>query len=101
MLTKEDYIKTEEQFYKALSSSILKDICLYCVTGSLGRDEVIPGWSDIDVLIVIKDYKKTTFECINNALSKINSGIKIGTTTFSIEEFNHQYFKDPKTYVSV
>lgn len=101
MLAKEDYIKTEVQFYESLLLSIKEEICLYCVTGSLGRNETIPGWSDIDVLIVIKDYKKVTFESINNALSKINSGIKIGTTIFSLEEFNHQYFKDAKTYVSI
>jgi predicted nucleotidyltransferase len=101
MLTKEDYTKTEGQFYEILLSSIKDEICLYCVTGSLGRNEIIPGWSDIDVLIVIKDYKKATFESISNALLKINSEIKIGTTIFSVEEFNHQYFKDAKTYVSI
>lgn len=101
MSTKEDYIKIEGLFYESLLSSIKEEICLYCVTGSLGRNETIPGWSDIDVLIVIKDYKKSTFDSINSALLKISSGIKIGTTIFSFEEFNHQYFKDAKTYVSI
>lgn len=101
MLTRKDYSETEERFYKILLRSLGSEIYLYCVTGSLSRNEIIPGWSDIDVLLVIKDYRKETFECINGALIAENSKIKIGITIFSIEEFNHNYLKDSKTYLSM
>lgn len=98
---KEDYSSVEKQFYDILLPIMGKDIYLYCVTGSLGREDVIPNWSDIDILLVVKEYSETTLSCINNCLLKMNGGIKIGVTIFSIEEFNHEYFKDAKTYISI
>lgn len=100
MFTKRHYIEAEEQFYKALLGLLDSEIRLYCVTGSLGRNDIIPGWSDIDVLLVVKDYSKNTFDCINKALSAARGGIKIGTTIFSSEEFNHAFLKDSKTHIS-
>lgn len=100
-ISTESYIKKEELFFQALSATADKDVYLYCNTGSLGRGEVIPGWSDIDVLLVIKKYNKAIFEHINTALKKTGDDIKIGLTVFSLEEFNHAYFKDSKTYISI
>ncbi len=100
MLTQRDYVETEEQFYNALLGLLGSEIRLYCVTGSLGRNDIIPGWSDIDILLVIKDYSRNAFDCINKALSATKTGIKIGTTIFSTEEFNHAFLKDTKTYIS-
>lgn len=97
----EGYIKKEELFFQALSAIADKDVYLYCNTGSLGRGEIIPEWSDIDVLLVIKEYNKAIFEHINAALKKTGDDIKIGLTIFSLEEFNHAYFKDSKTYISI
>lgn len=98
---KEDYSKVEKQFYNILLPLIGEDIYLYCVTGSLGREDIIPNWSDIDILLIIKEYSKLTLSCINNCLLKMNGDIKIGVTIFSLEEFNHEYFKDAKTYISI
>lgn len=98
---KEDYYNNEKKFYDILLSSIGEDIYLYCVTGSLGREDVIPNWSDIDILLVIKEYNELTLSCINSCLLKISGDIKIGVTIFSLEEFNHEYLKDAKTYISI
>ena len=99
-LTKDDYLKKEKQFYELLTSALQTDILLYCVTGSLARNEIIPGWSDIDVLLVIKDYTPSLMEKISDVLYTTEGEIKIGTSIFSLEEFNHKYFKDSKTYIS-
>jgi len=98
---KEDYSRVEKQFYDILLPLIGKDIYLYCVTGSLGREDIIPNWSDIDILLVIKEYNESTFFHINNCLLETDCDIKIGITIFSLEEFNHEYFKDAKTYISI
>ncbi len=100
-ISNKNYIEKEEMFFKHLISSIEKNIYLYCNTGSLSRGEVIPGWSDIDVLLVVNEYNKIIFESISNALKKVGNDIKIGVTIFSLEEFNHIYFKDSKTYISI
>lgn len=99
-LTKDDYFEKEKQFYELLTSALQTDILLYCVTGSLARNELIPGWSDIDVLIVIRDYTPSLMEKISNVLRTTEGEIKIGVSIFSLEEFNHKYFKDSKTYIS-
>lgn len=100
-LTKDDYEKKERQFYELLTSAIQDEILLYCVTGSLARNDVIPEWSDIDILLVIKSYTPSLMEEISDALRATGGEIKIGISIFSLEEFNHKYFKDSKTYISI
>lgn len=100
-ISAKDYIEKEEEFFKNLALYAKQDICLYCNTGSLSRDETIPGWSDIDILLVIKEYNQNIFETISTALEKSGNDIKIGVTVFSLSEFNHVYFKDSKTYISI
>lgn len=96
-----NYVEKEEEFFNNLALDAEHDIYLYCNTGSLGRGEIIPGWSDIDILLVIKEYSQVIFKSIANALQKAGNDIKIGITIFSLEEFNHAYFKDSKTYISI
>lgn len=100
-LSIDDYIKSEAAFYERLVSVIGPQILLYCVTGSLARKDIILGWSDIDVLIVIKDYTPTLMRQVGDVLSAAGNQIKIGVSIFSLEEFNHRYFKDSKTYISL
>lgn len=99
-LTKDNYLEKEKQFYELLISALQTDILLYCVTGSLARNDLIPGWSDIDVLLVIRDYTPSLMEKISDVLHTTGGEIKIGISIFSLEEFNHKYFKDSKTYIS-
>lgn len=100
-ISDKNYLEKEGVFFKHLNSLMGQYIYLYCNTGSLSRGEVIPGWSDIDVLLVVNEYNKMIFESISNALEKAGNDIKIGVTILSLEEFNHTYFKDSKTYISI
>lgn len=92
------YFSTEENFFENLKKLLGNDLLFYCVTGGLARNEVIPGWSDIDTLIVCSQLDIKTITGIKESLSKNDSNIKIGTTFYSLEEFNSYKFQDPKTF---
>lgn len=101
-LTTEDYLKAEEQFRTRLIERLNNRIVLYCVTGSLNHNTIIPGWSDIDVLLLIDEYDGSFFESLNECLNKNDSGIKIGTTFYSIKEYERtDIFFDPKSQFSL
>ena len=76
---KEDYYKVEKKFYNMLLSLIGKDIYLYCVTGSLSRDDITPNWSDIDILLSIE---KMSFE-----------SFAISVSLDSIDPITHDNFR--------
>lgn len=57
-LTIEKYKETEEAFFDYLSKNLKENLFFYAVTGSVSRDDIIPGWSDIDMLVVIQEYNK-------------------------------------------
>ena len=94
-----DYARSEEKFFQTLMDSQSENILFYCVTGSLARNDIIPGWSDIDIILVIKEYSLNWFADLQSAISLSSGGLKIGTTTYSKEEFNHKFFKIPNTYI--
>jgi predicted nucleotidyltransferase len=101
-LTIEKYKETEDAFFGCLKKNLKENLLFYVVTGSVSRGDIIPGWSDIDVLVVIKEYNRKNSSIINKALSKNSSGIKIGLTLFSFNDFkNTKLFKDPKTLYSI
>lgn len=101
-LTIEKYKETEEAFFDYLSKNLKENLFFYAVTGSVSRDDIIPGWSDIDMLVVIQEYNKKNASIINKALLKNVSGIKIGLTLFSFDDFtNIKLSKDSKTLYSI
>ncbi|OGI95463.1 hypothetical protein A2917_02800 [Candidatus Nomurabacteria bacterium RIFCSPLOWO2_01_FULL_42_17] len=100
-ITKENYTNTENNFFASILKFFGEDLLLYCVTGSLSRNEVIPRWSDIDVLMVMKECNLVTLSKIENTLKQTQTNIKIGVTFYSLSEFNNLFFKDSKTYLSI
>lgn len=92
----------EENFFNGLNNDLKDNLLFYAITGSMSRNDVIPGWSDIDVLIIVKEYNTKIVSIINRAFSKNSSGIKIGLTLFSYNGFlNREIYKDPKTLYSI
>lgn len=99
-LDNKQYIDSEKDFFDEVNKKLGNKIVLYCVTGSLARDEIIPSWSDIDILMVLSDnYDHNTISMIKDAREK--SKIKIGITIYTIEEFYSDIHKDPKTYHAI
>jgi len=96
------YQKIENDFFYHLESELAGDLLFYCVTGSLARKSIKPNWSDIDILIVFANYSEKIFNVLSSALDNNKSGVKIGTTFYSIDEFTAKnIFKDPKTIYSL
>lgn len=101
-LTTGKYRETEKAFFDFLSEKLKEDLLFYAVTGSVSRDDIIPGWSDIDVLVVVREYSKKNASIVNKALLMNSSKIKIGLTLFSYNDFlNIKLSKDPKTLYSI
>lgn len=98
MTTIKQYQNIEDKFFQKLLKLEGKNLLFYCITGSLAYNNLIQGWSDIDILMVFGKYSTSLFRHINEALEDSKKIIKIGTTFYSLNEFNHlMYFKDPKT----
>ena len=98
ILTSASYEQVENTFRKRLVELLGNQILLYCVTGSLGRNQIIPGWSDIDVFVIINEYNPQILQFLHDALSDNKSGIKIGVTIYSVKEYQHtDIFFDPKS----
>ena len=68
-MEKEDYFKCEEKFFANLTLVENNNILFYCVTGSLARNDLTLGWSDIDIILVIKKFTPQLF--VNLKVAKI------------------------------
>lgn len=101
VLTPQDYYSTEEEFYNNLKDLAGKRLLFYCATGSSGRKDVVPGWSDIDVILIFDQLNEAVFTLLNKAIKKNTTGIKIGTTFYSAEEWKVYKFQDPKTFYAI
>lgn len=96
------YRDVERKFYSNIVEYEKDNLLFYCVTGGLGRNDIIEGWSDVDILLVFNQYSASLFNNINKALHTNKSTIHIGVTFYSLNEFNNpKYFKDPKTYHAI
>lgn len=100
MVNTNDYLAIEEKFYSLLSKKI-NNLSLYCVTGSLARNSVIPNWSDIDILIGVRDYNENTLKLLAEAIDEMRSPIKIGVSIYSNTELQSEAAIDTKTIHSI
>jgi 8-oxo-dGTP diphosphatase len=96
---KTKYLEIEAKIFKILKTQLGERLHLYCLTGSLARGNPVPGWSDIDIVLVVDAYTPDFFKLLES-VSRID-GIKIGITFYSLEEFNDRYFRDPKTHAAL
>lgn len=101
-LTKEDYARTEEMFFRAIQREFGNNLSFYCVTGSLAKGTLIPGWSDIDVVLGVHGYSPVVFSGLNKCLLECSGLIKVGVTLYSTVELNSPVkFLDPKSHKTI
>lgn len=93
-----EYKETERLFFEHISTRLKGTLLLYCVTGSLASDDIVPGWSDIDIFMVIDSYTQEVFQSIDSALATNQTNTKIGVTVLSVAEMQHSFLKPSRLY---
>ena len=91
-------IKYKESIFKYIAE--LKDdlgdvLKLVLLIGSSSSGHVVECWSDIDIILVLENYKIEYINIIKKIVQKYD--IKIGNTIYSKNEFENKRI-DPKTY---
>lgn len=90
------YKNTLKGVYTEITTTLKSNLLLFLVTGSCYWGNVIDGWSDIDIILVVKknDY------VVRKILDKISSkyDIHIGTTVFSQFELLSGYLDAKSSY---
>ncbi len=81
----DEYKNIIKDFYKKTLESLKEKILLFIIGGSCGREAVYRGWSDIDILIVLKEYKYNYVKELQKFI--LAYPIKVGTTIYSQKEF--------------
>ena len=91
---KNEYSNTIEKYVEVMKKEFKEELEMLLIIGSSCSNKVIPNWSDIDSILVIKDYN---FDTVNKIKKVTNSfDVKIGTTIYSKKEFELKKI-DPKT----
>ncbi len=84
------YKKILKKFIKEINDTII-NIEMILIHGSIGRECVHDGWSDIDIIICINKYNFSDIKKISDIIDKYKVYVKIGTTIYSkleIESLN-------------
>lgn len=88
------YQKYIDKYVNEMKKVLNDKLCLLLIIGSSSSDEVIENWSDIDSIVVLKEYD---FELLEKIKKVSNSyPVKIGTTIYDKREFEEKNI-DPKT----
>ena len=91
-------IKYKESIFNYITElkNNLKDVLeLVLLIGSSSSGHVVEEWSDIDIILVLENYKIEYVNIIKKIVQKYD--IKIGNTIYSKIEFENKRI-DPKTY---
>lgn len=90
-----EYKRTVYEYLNELIHKLGSSLKFCLLIGSASSGQVVIEWSDIDVILVINEYKMESISIINEVKAK--SDIKIGNTVYSQSEFENKKL-DPKTY---
>lgn len=89
------YKETIFNYITELQKNLGDNLKLVLLIGSSSSGHVIEEWSDIDIILVLENYKIEYVDIIKNIVQKYD--IKIGNTIYSKIEFENKKI-DPKTY---
>ena len=69
--SKETYYQVVRKFGRKIKQHLKDDFVSYVVIGSLGRGDVVPGWSDIDSVLVVKDKSRECLRVVDEVKSEV------------------------------
>lgn len=96
-LLNDSYRYVLEGYYRDAKEILGERMQLFVLTSSCGLDQCIPGWSDIDVLIVADLLDFETLRKLHSAQSKYQ--VKIALALLSCYELNNKMFDDKTNVV--
>ena len=89
------YSKDINRYVNAVKEEFKDDVALILIIGSSCSNMVIDNWSDIDSILVLKEYNFDVIKRIKNIINQFS--VKIGTTVFTESEFESKKV-DPKVF---
>ena len=89
------YSKDINKYVEIVKKEFKDDVALILIIGSSCSDMVIDNWSDIDSILVLKEYNFDVIKRIKNIVNQFS--VKIGTTIFTESEFTSKKV-DPKVF---
>lgn len=92
---KNSYSHIIESYVKKIKDRLKDNLEMIYIIGSSATKDVVVNWSDIDVIIVLKEYIFEDIEIIKKVSNSYE--IKIGNTLYSKKEFENKNI-DSKTY---
>lgn len=92
---KNDYKNIINEYIYSIKEKLDDNLEMIYIIGSSASESVILNWSDIDVIIVLKEYNIRSIETIKKESNAFN--IKIGNTIYIKEELENCNI-DAKTY---
>ncbi len=84
-----------EIYVEVLKERLKDNLEMIYIIGSSATNDVIVNWSDVDAIIVLKEYKFDDINVIKNISNSYD--IKIGNTLYSKKEFENKII-DSKTF---
>lgn len=92
---KNSYSPIIESYVKKIKDRLKDNLEMIYIIGSSATEDVVANWSDIDVIVVLKEYVLEDIEIIKKVSNSYE--IKIGNTLYSKKEFENKNI-DSKTY---
>jgi len=71
LFSKETYYRVIHGFGGKIKQHLKDNFVSFVVIGSLGKGDVVPGWSDIDSVLVVKDKSKECLKVVNEIKSEV------------------------------
>lgn len=71
--SKETYYYVVQKFGKNVEQLLRDNFVSYLVVGSLARGDVVPGWSDIDSVLVVNDKDQKVLKIVETVKSEIEN----------------------------
>lgn len=92
---KNSYSKIIQSYIEKIKEKLKDNLEMIYIIGSSATKDVVVNWSDVDTIIVLKEYNYYDIETIKEVSNSYE--IKIGNTLYSKKEFENKII-DPKTY---
>ena len=72
-MTEEDYWQSIEDFCDMCEEVLQDNFVSFIVIGSIGADDLVPGWSDVDAFLIVKEKTPEILEKVKAIIDEITN----------------------------